>query len=145
MHHIDKKTLSRWSRDSSGQQTSQDLDVMEVRMRAIIQTKVPSICKMDDVCGFCYQTLVVAPHTTPQISSLPPIWKVGCLLALIAWWYPYFRPTTSPLQFSLLLLHTYLTRPSSLSPSLISSALRYCLPGSIFSRIAVVQLSQDTS
>lgn len=37
---------------------------------------------MDDVCGFCYQTLVVAPHTTPQISSLPPIWKVGCLLAL---------------------------------------------------------------
>lgn len=41
MHHIDKKTIARWSRDSSGQETSQDLDVMEVRMRAIIQTKVP--------------------------------------------------------------------------------------------------------
>lgn len=51
--------------------------------------------------------------------------------ASLAWWYPYFRPTTSPLQFSPLLLHIYLTRPSSLSPSFISSALRYCLSGSI--------------
>jgi hypothetical protein len=70
----------------------------------------------------------------------------GRLPANLAWWYPYFHPTTSPLLslLLLLLLHAYLSHPSSLSPSLISNALRQCLSGPILAHCRC-PVSRDTS